>query len=148
MSMIKVGWSDYENYIRNVAEKIDKDTFDSILCIGRGGFLLGDAFSRIFKKPLSVIMCKSYKNQTKEELQFSPIASFTKQIEGRLLIVDDMVDSGQTIKKVISFLESIGIQDPKVAVIWKKNNSVIDPDYYLFDIDKDVWIEQPFERLR
>ena len=58
--VLKVNWEEYEQLIYKLYEKVKYEPFDQILCIGRGGFLIGDILSRVCEKPLSVILASSY----------------------------------------------------------------------------------------
>ena len=144
---MKITWYDYEFYIDKLVEKIDDD-FDHILCVGRGGFMIGDALSRILKIPIAVIMAKSYENYSQKILRFSNIA-FLDKFCGKILIVDDLVDSGKTLMAIKSKLEKNQKREEitkiSTAVIWRKSSTLFHPDYYVEDLDKDTWVEQPFE---
>lgn len=144
--MLKVNWEEYEQLIYKLYEKVKYEPFDQILCIGRGGFLIGDILSRVCEKPLSVILASSYNGKEQNHLRWSPIANL-QPILGTVLLVDDMVDSGTTLsiikKRVIN---RQGVTSVKTGVIWKKENSKFMPDFFVEHIGKDVWIEQPFEK--
>lgn len=55
------------------------------------------------------------------------------------IIVDDILDTGQTMKRVKEFFISLGAKNCKVCVAVNKHERRevdIKPDYYLFDLDK------------
>ncbi len=55
------------------------------------------------------------------------------------IIVDDILDTGQTMKRVKEFLMSLGAKSCKICVAVNKHEGReenIEPDYYLFDLDK------------
>ncbi len=57
----------------------------------------------------------------------------------RCIIVDDILDTGKTIKKVKEFMLEKGATDCKICVAVNKHErreENIEPDYYLFDLDK------------
>jgi len=68
-------------------------------------------------------------------------------LSGRILLVDDLVDSGVTLEKVQSHLKDNfpGVSEVKSAVIWCKACSSIRPDFYLEYLETNPWIHQPFE---
>ena len=70
------------------------------------------------------------------------------EIAGRLLLVDDMVDSGKTIVQVAEHLKKQypAITEIRVAVLWWKSHSVCKPDYWCDYLEDNPWIHQPFER--
>jgi uncharacterized protein len=73
----------------------------------------------------------------------------TPQLGSRILLVDDLVDSGQTLAQTVTWLQDHygdNIQAVRTAVIWYKACSVITPDYYVDYLPDNPWIHQPFER--
>ena len=62
-------------------------------------------------------------------------------------MVDDLCDSGATIKKVVEHLKRNypQITEIRVAVIWVKACSVFHPDYSVVQYTDSPWIHQPFE---
>jgi hypothetical protein len=66
----------------------------------------------------------------------------------RVLLVDDLVDSGYSLQAAINWLKknySEEIQEIRTAVIWYKDCSVAIPDYYVDYLPDNPWIHQPFE---
>jgi len=148
-----VSWGDYhlaiERLVRLVYESGWK--FDQILCLARGGLRPGDVFSRVFKVPLSILSTSSYRKEAgtiQGELDIGQhITAAHGVISGKVLLIDDLADSGVTLKKVKEYLEKNfeSIQEIRSAVIWYKACSAIRPDYYLEYLPDNPWIHQPFE---
>ena len=67
---------------------------------------------------------------------------------GRVLLVDDLVDSGKTLQEVAGHLRVAFplVQEIRSAVIWFKARSSVAPDYYVERLEHNPWIHQPFER--
>ena len=66
----------------------------------------------------------------------------TDSIEGkRVLVVDDVVDSGRTLALVLDLLTNVGAQ-PRSAVVYAKPTTVVEPDYVWARTDK--WIVFPW----
>ncbi|MCT7547158.1 phosphoribosyltransferase domain-containing protein, partial [Aliarcobacter butzleri] len=58
----------------------------------------------------------------------------------KVLIIDDIVDSGKTMKEIIKILkEKFPKVEFKLATIFYKKTAVIKPDYYVKNAD--VWID-------
>jgi hypoxanthine phosphoribosyltransferase len=68
-------------------------------------------------------------------------------LAGKILLVDDLADSGVTLDKVTRHLAENfeGVTEVKSAVIWLKGCSSIRPDYFLEELPHNPWIHQPFE---
>lgn len=148
-----VSWDEYHRAIELLALKIHESglQFDHILCLARGGLRIGDVFSRLFKLPLSILSVSSYRGsggQDQGQIQIGgSVASVEQNLRGRVLLVDDLVDSGVTFREVQPWLRNRypEVGEIKSAVIWVKSVSVVVPDFYLEYLEGKPWIHQPFE---
>jgi uncharacterized protein len=73
----------------------------------------------------------------------------TPNLGNRVLVVDDLVDSGITLKKSLVWLDrqyGFYIDEVRTAVLWYKACSEFVPDYYVDYLPDNPWIHQPFER--
>ena len=63
------------------------------------------------------------------------------------MLVDDLADSGHTLKSVIDLLRNsyAPITELRSAVIWTKALSTFQPDYSVEYLPTNPWIHQPFE---
>lgn len=155
MSDLYVSWDDYHRNIEKLAVLVHQShwEFDQVVCIAKGGLRVGDILCRLFCKPLAVLSTSSYTgedNKTRGELTFSKYLSMTTEKMGnRILLADDLADSGITLLETISWLKNKfqgEIKEIRTAVIWYKGASVIKPDYYVQYLPDNPWIHQPFER--
>ncbi|MFM2008760.1 MAG: hypothetical protein RIR02_710 [Pseudomonadota bacterium] len=148
-----VSWDEYHQAIEQLAKQVHTSDweFDHILCLARGGLRPGDIFSRLFKRPLSILSTSSYREQNGTQRGTLDIAqhitSTLHPIQGKVLLIDDLVDSGITLQQIKQHLAAhySAITEIKTAVIWVKSTSVIQPDYYLHFLKDHPWIHQPFE---
>ena len=64
----------------------------------------------------------------------------------RVLIVDDVFDTGKTAKAVKARIDATGADMRMACVYWKpaKNRTDLKPDYYVRDVGND-WIVFPHE---
>jgi hypoxanthine phosphoribosyltransferase len=64
-----------------------------------------------------------------------------------VLLVDDLVDSGVTLTRVIAHVQQrcIALTEVRTAVLWYKAASRYKPDYYVHYLPTSPWIHQPFE---
>ncbi len=156
MADLYVSWHDYHDAIERLAAKVQASgfRFDQIICLARGGLRVGDVLSRIFNQPLGVLATQSYfaktdkTAETQGELTIGQhMAKVNERLGDRILLVDDLVDSGKTMQEVVDHLRQRyrGIQALRTAVIWKKGCSVFTPDYWSEDLPHNPWIHQPFE---
>ena len=150
---IRVDWETYHLLIERLIVLVHQSgwKFDQILCLARGGLRVGDVFSRVFGLPLAVLATSSYREQaghTQGELE---IASFITMpqgtLKGRVLLLDDLVDSGETLAGVQDHLLRTypSIESIKTAVLWYKACSKVEPDFFVEKVSANSWIHQPFE---
>lgn len=152
-SKLYVSWDEYDVMVRNVAKQIYESEweFDQIVCIARGGMFIGDSLSRIFNKPLAIISASSYRAAgptTRDRLVISDrIAMTTDTLGKRILLVDDLVDSGVTLREIRRELQERypEMEEIKTAVFWRKSGTTFEADFYANQIDKSVWLVMPFE---
>lgn len=145
-------WDDYIRLNEKLVATVAKSgwEFDNILCLSRGGMRPGDFFSRVYDMPLAILSTSSYreaKGTVQSTLDIAECVTGVSRLEGRVLLVDDMVDSGKTIKEVIEVLKQRypEITEIRVAVLWYKSHSVSKPDWYVEYLPDNPWIHQPFE---
>ena len=153
MADLYVTWPDYHNAIEHLAVTIHRSgwPFNQIVCIARGGLRVGDTLSRIFKLPLAVISTQSYGGEAGKERGRLTVAKHmtmtTPTLGDRVLLVDDLVDSGATLDVVKQHLLGTypTIVDIRTAVLWYKACSTCAPDYHTHFLPESPWIHQPFE---
>jgi hypoxanthine phosphoribosyltransferase len=148
-----VSYDEYHNLIEKLAIKIHQSgwEFDTILCLARGGMRPGDILSRVFDKPLAIMSTSSYRADAGTVQGHLDIAKYITtpkgEIAGRVLLVDDLADSGLTLATVIESLKSNyrPITELRSAVLWTKALSSFTPDYSVEFLPTNPWIHQPFE---
>lgn len=147
-----VSWDEYHGLIERLALKVHESgwQFDQILCLARGGMRPGDVLSRIFDKPLAIMSTSSYRAEggtIQGRLDMAKYITLPKgELAGRVLLVDDLADSGETLKAVVERLRGMpAISDLRSAVIWVKGASTYLPDYHAEMLPTSPWIHQPFE---
>lgn len=147
-----VSWDEYHLLIERLALKVHASgwAFDQILCLARGGMRPGDVISRVFDKPLGIMSTSSYRAEggtIQSRLDLAQYITLPQgQLAGRVLLVDDLADSGVTLRAVVERLRGMpAITELRSAVIWTKGSSTYTPDYYVELLPTSPWIHQPFE---
>ena len=148
-----VSWDKYHHLIEQLALTVHQSgwKFDQIVCLARGGVRVGDVLSRIFDVHLGILATSSYREAAGTEQGALDIAQFITitrgSLGGNVLLVDDMVDTGNTFDKVHQHLLSqfSAITEMRTAVLWFKGHSKVVPDYYVDKLPTNPWIHQPFE---
>lgn len=147
-----VSWPQYHQLIERLAVQIYESewSFQSILCLARGGLRVGDILSRIFDLPLAVLSVSSYDGDRKQgDICFAEHLTLARPpLKSNVLVVDDLVDSGMTLAATIPWLKEhhqIDAEQCRTAVLWYKQVSALIPDYYVEYLPTNPWIHQPFE---
>jgi len=151
-----IDWKEYNLIVEKLAIQIHKSGFKPTMLIGimRGGAPIIDVLSRVFKLKCAYLAVESYSGKGTEDQQgeivFSrEISSTVQDMGGRLLLCDDLSDTGVTLKKSINWLNNYpsikNIESIKTAVLWKKKDSTYEPDYCAQRLESNPWIVQPFE---
>ncbi len=148
-----VSWEQYHSLVEQLALHIHKSEwkFDKILCLARGGVRVGDVLSRVFDVPLGILATSSYREAAgtvQGQLDIAQFITITRgTLDGKVLLVDDMVDTGLTFNRVREHLlnQFPDIQELRSAVIWWKGHAKVEPDYYIEKLPTNPWIHQPFE---
>jgi hypothetical protein len=153
MASLSVSWEQYHALVERLALVVFESgyEFNQIICIARGGLRVGDVLSRIYELPLAILSTHSYTAEggtLRGQLVIAEHMTMTApRLGDRVLVVDDMVDSGHTLQMVVKELPQRfpHITDIRTAVVWYKARSVFKPDYYVAYLPDNPWIQQPFE---
>ena len=152
-----ISWDDYNQTVEKLAIQIYDSGYKPTLLVGimRGGAPMIDLLSRVFKLKCAYLAVESYSGKGIEDEQgdivFSrEMSSIAKNMGGRILLCDDLSDTGITLNKSIDWLKKYDpikdkIEDIKTAILWKKKSSTFEPDFCAMRLKDDPWIVQPFE---
>jgi hypothetical protein len=146
--VIYVSWPELIRLTDALLKKVTEKTYNSIMCISSGGLVLGKLVSDQLSLPLSIISAKSYKNGETDRTDSDVIIgtiSTTFEIKDNILLVDDLVDGGYTMKLVKEqLLQNKNIKEITTATIYKKPLTVFVPDYFVEEVCD--WIVFPYEK--
>jgi hypoxanthine phosphoribosyltransferase len=150
---LHVSWDEYNRLVERLALTVHESGFEfnQIICVARGGLRVCDVLSRIFELPLAILSTHSYTAEggtIRGELVIAEHMTMTRpRLGNRVLLVDDMVDSGHTLEAVHKELPKRfpHMTELKTAVLWWKACSVFEPDYFVEHLHDNPWIHQPFE---
>ena len=157
MSELHISWDEYNTKTEKLAAMVHKDgwEFNQVVCIAKGGMRVGDVFARIFNVPLAILSVESYKGDgvknKRGAVTFSrDLAKTTPNIGSKVLLVDDLADSGITLKKSIDWLQhfyGFYLDEPIITgVLFEKSVSSFKPDYRVDFLEDSPWIHMPFEK--
>ena len=137
--------------INTVVEKIIRLTGkpDHIIALAKGGYIP----ARIIAQQLNVKRIYSYginfydendkRMETPIVYQNVDMSSINKS--DRILIVDDIVDSGLSLKWLYTSLEWQGYSKYESCALYVKPQAIIKPDVWAKVVDNDVWVQFAWE---
>jgi hypothetical protein len=140
-------WNQIYGMLLNLAEKIRKDKFkpDVIVGVSRGGWPPARVLSDLMCNPnLANVRVEFYLGvaETKEEPVLTQPVSIS--VAGKkVLVVDEVADTGKSLKLVKEHLIKQGAVEIKIATVYYKPWSIVKPDYY--EKETSQWIVFPWE---
>ena len=155
-------WQGFGDATRALAQEIYDSGWmpDLVVAIARGGLLPAGAISyALGVKAIGTMNVEFYTDisKTLEAPVLIPPLMDTKVLEGKkVLVVDDVADSGKTLQLVMNMICEMGIAQPdggmpvrvaqaRCVTIFHKSRSLIKPDYVWKSTDK--WIDFPWSTL-
>jgi uncharacterized protein len=127
-------WDDLGAGARELAETIHEDGFepDVILAIARGGLLVAGGLSYALGVKNTYTMNVEFYTGVDERLPapmiLPPVPELVDLSEARLLIADDVADTGRTLALVKDFCEG-KVAETRIAVLYEKPASEVACDY-------------------
>ncbi|TET20785.1 phosphoribosyltransferase [Candidatus Bathyarchaeota archaeon] len=141
-------WEQIYEMLLNLANKIRKDGLkpDVILGVSRGGWPPARVLSDLLENPeLANVKTEFYMGvaETKSEPTITQPVSISVQ-DKKVLVVDEIADTGKSLRLIQSHLKKQGASEIKIATIYYKPWSVVTPDYY--EKESSAWVVFPWER--
>ena len=133
-----------EKRVGELAREVERDCCGSVplfLCVLNGAFpFASDLFRAVnIDAEISFIRLKSYEG-TESSGNVKEIIGLSEDLRGRkVIVIEDIVDTGNTIYKLLDDLKQKGADDVKVATLLFKPDSLqkpVNPDYVGFEIPK------------
>ena len=140
-------WSTYGRAIRALATQVADTGYhpDIILAIARGGlFAAGSLGYALSVKNIYVMNVEFYTGVDERldvPVMLPPYLELSDVSESRVLIADDVADTGKTLRLVRDFCEG-KVADVRCAVLYQKPASQVDCEYVWKHTDR--WINFPW----
>lgn len=147
---MKCSWSKLEKLVGKLEKQIKKD-YVLIIGLNRGGLIPGVLLSHALDVRHGVTTIQSYNKSNKQDkIKSDKYVSMIGRLDrnSSILIVDDIADSGTTLKEAYEWLECSGFDMKKVdtATLYYKKRSKFKPTYYAEKIKDKEWVQLPWER--
>lgn len=141
-----MSWSQYGELVTKLAENVaaSGEHFDLVIGIARGGMPVAMVVADKLGIKVDFLNVKSY-TDVGERVRPQILSTITEKIaDKRILVVDDLVDGGETMESITEYLSNQNPSSMKTAVLFTKPWSTFVPDYSLKVVDN--WIVFPYER--
>ncbi|RIJ70757.1 phosphoribosyltransferase [Nakamurella silvestris] len=142
-----LSWEAFGSASRELATTIAASGFapEIVIAIARGGLLPAGALSYALGTKAAGTLNVEFYTDVEETLPdpvvLAPLLDTDAIVGKRLLVVDDVADSGRTLALVMGMMAERGAH-ARSAVLYTKPRSIIRPDYSWRDTD--LWITFPW----
>jgi len=144
-----VTWDEIYRWCKNLVAKIEKSGYrpDTLIALARSGFVPG----RIISDLLGITNLLGLKvehwldttGQHRDEATIPYKVPF--KLRGRkVLVVDDIVDTGKSMKVSVEYIKRFNPEELKVAVLQYITSSEFIPDYYAVKVRGWAWFVYPW----
>ena len=143
----RLSWTSFGEASRHMAQQVVDDDYvpDMILAIARGGLMVAGALGYALGVKNLYTMNVEYYTGVDERLDvpriLPPAPDFVDLDDARILIADDVADTGHTLQSVETFCAG-KVGEVRVAVLYEKHESVVACDYVWRRTDR--WINFPW----
>jgi hypoxanthine phosphoribosyltransferase len=140
-------WQDLGEGARELADLVHRDGYrpDIVLAIARGGLLVAGAIGYALGVKNTFTMNVEFYTGVDERLEMPmllpPVPDLVDFHEQRVLIADDVADTGATLALVKDFCEG-KVGEVRCAVLYEKSRSAVSCEYVWRRTDS--WIEFPW----
>jgi hypoxanthine phosphoribosyltransferase len=119
---------------------------DLVVAIGRGGFVPARIVcDYLLSDHLTSIRISHWGAAAKKLEHAEVIYPLNTPVEGKkVLIIDDVTDTGETLSTAITYIRGLGPEEIKTGVLQHKSVSPVVPDYYAEELTQWRWIVYPW----
>ena len=138
-----VSWDQFHRDARALAWRLaEAGPFSAIVCITRGGLVPAAIVARELDLRLIETVCVSSYDYNKQGTLkvIKQVADSIKNLGGKVLIVDDLVDTGNTAKVVRELLPGAHF-----AAVYAKPMGRPMVDTFITEVSQDTWIYFPWD---
>ncbi|MFN3621925.1 MAG: phosphoribosyltransferase [Nitrososphaerales archaeon] len=146
VAYLSLGWEEVEDYVSELAERIySVYQPNTLLAVMRGGVVVGVMLAdRLGVRRVYTVNLRSYeKPKVRGALdiyQKPPIESISNKV---VLVIDDIVDSGQSLSAVMQLIELKRAKEVRSSALLVKYHSKYIPDFYVKKVKG--WVFYPWE---
>jgi uncharacterized protein len=143
----RLSWVEFGTASRELARQVADDGYepDLVLAVARGGLLVGAALGYALDVKNTWTMNVEFYTGVEERLEvpmiLPPVPELVDLETARMLIADDVADTGETLRLVKDFCAG-KVGEVRCAVLYEKSPSVVKCEYVWHRTDR--WIDFPW----
>jgi uncharacterized protein len=143
----RLSWAQFGAASRELARQVAGDGYepDLVLSVARGGLLVGAALGYALDVKNTWTMNVEFYTGIEERLDvpmiLPPVPELVDLESARMLIADDVADTGETLRLVKEFCAG-KVSEVRCAVLYEKSPSVVKCEYVWRRTD--LWIDFPW----
>jgi hypoxanthine phosphoribosyltransferase len=143
----RLSWAEFGAASRELAQQVADDGFrpDLVLSVARGGLLVGAALGYALDVKNTWTMNVEFYTGVDERLDvpmiLPPVPDLVDLETARMLIADDVADTGETLRLVKEFCTG-KVSEVRCAVLYEKSPSIVKCEYVWRRTDR--WIDFPW----
>jgi len=143
-----VTWTEFYDLAKSLSRLIKSSGWrpDLVVAIGRGGYVPARVVCDFLVHDLLTSMKVEHwgiaaQKRDQAMVRFPLATGVSGQ---KVLIVDDVTDTGDTLTTAVGYVESLGPIETRTAALQHKISSAFEPDYYAEKIVEWRWIIYPW----
>ena len=150
-----VSWNDFHGICKCLAQAVDAFRPEVILAVGRGGYYPGMLLAHMLQVEIYPIRLS---RRVEDVVQYQSPQWLLRPPETmvknrRVLVVDEICDSGETLQMVTESVQEIGAAQVRSAVLYSHSWKAAVPDYIgvitdgllLNPWDREIWVDGRFQ---
>lgn len=143
-------WNDYEVDMQSLKHRLDSDEYDVVVGIARGGLIPATELSHHLNLPLIPLIWQTRDGTPPEEIPGDVAQAIFQK---RVLLVDDICDSGETYAQVYDAImgenNQLALSLTSCCLHYNRGEIMFRPDMWAVEINKridPIWLVYPWER--
>jgi hypoxanthine phosphoribosyltransferase len=149
MNTTKYTWDEINAFCLILASRLTSEKFDSVVGVSRGGLIPATIIAeQMGVRELRTTGVRSYQlRRGSKETRPVLYQSCTPYLHGRVLLVDDIADTGETFEYLMKhFNKNKAITEVITCSVFVRRTSSFIPNYYHTDIVGKDWVIFPWEK--
>ncbi|MHC1584273.1 MAG: phosphoribosyltransferase [Methanosarcinales archaeon] len=142
-----VSWERSFHLAASLASSIKRDGYvpDLIIAVSRGGLVPARIVADFMLQRELICLRAEHWGVGEKMPERVKITGSTPELRSKkVLVVDDVADSGDTLREITKYLREEGADLVKTAVLHYKKTSTFKPEYWAEEMDEWLWIVYPW----